>query len=321
MTDPHAGARGPARAIDDGAFIDVRGEPQWVALRGDDIANPPLMILPGPGVALSGLAPWFAPWEARFTLVHWDPPFAGATYGRHGAPADYGLERLTLDAAAVAEHALARLGHERLLVLGSSGGSVVGLMLARRRPDLLAAVVATGPIVHWARQEAECYRMILARARKAGDAAAVAALEQFGPPPWADLAADTLKGELANAPTPLEAAAFAELGQVMAAAPAGGAWRAHGQAAHDVREVATAAFSRIKPELAAFDAWTLGDFETPLIFLPGAEDLHMPTTQTEAFSRHVGAPRVVFQTIPGAGHASLFLRGPLLEQMLTALAG
>lgn len=338
MTDPRTGARGPARAvspravspraippraIDDGGFVDVRGEPQWLALRGDDTRNPPLMILPGPGVALSGIAPWFAPWETHFTLVHWDPPFAGATYGRHGAPADYGLERLVLDAAAVAEHLLARLGHERLIVLGSSGGSAVGLMLARQRPDLVAAVIGTGQIIHWARQEAACHRLILARARAAGDATAVAALERFGPPPWtgADLAADTLKGDLANAPTPLEAAAFAELGRVLAAAPDGGAWRAHGQPAHDVRAVATAAFARIKPELAAFDAWSLGDFETPLIFLPGAADLHMPPGETEAFARHVRAPRVVFETIPGAGHASLFLRGPLLEHMRGALAG
>ncbi|MGA0603989.1 alpha/beta fold hydrolase [Caulobacter sp. KR2-114] len=321
MADPRSGARGAARGVDDGAFVEVRGEPQWLALRGDDRRNPPLLILPGPGVALSGLAPWFAPWEAHFTLAHWDAPFAGATYGRNGPPADYGLDRLMLDAAAVAQTVLARGSHRRLIVLGSSGGSVIGLRLARQRPDLVSAFVGTGQIVHWARQEAQSYRLILDRARAAGDVGSVAALERFGPPPWVDLEADVLKGQLANAPTPLEAAALAALGPTLAAAPPGGAWRAHGQPAHDVRAVATAAYARLKPELAAFDAWALGDFATPLIFLPGAEDLHTPPGETEAFARQARAPRVVFDPLPGVGHASLFVRDLLLHHLLAALAG
>jgi len=79
------------RAVDDGFFGDVRGVPQWITLRGADIGNPALLILPGPGGAFSRLAPFFAAWEADFTLAQWDQPGGGATYARGGEMA------LTLD--------------------------------------------------------------------------------------------------------------------------------------------------------------------------------------------------------------------------------
>lgn len=33
MTDPRTGARGRARSIDEGLFLEVGGLPQWVTLR------------------------------------------------------------------------------------------------------------------------------------------------------------------------------------------------------------------------------------------------------------------------------------------------
>jgi proline iminopeptidase len=313
-------SRVPPLAIDEGLFAPVNGETQWLTLRGADLANPPLLILTGPGAAFSGLAPYFAPWEAAFTLVQWDQPHAGATYGRHGAPAAYDFARLTRDAAAVVEFALARLGARKLIVLGVSGGSVIGLNLAKARPDLIGAYVGTGQIVHWAQQEAQSYAIVLARAHAAGDAEAIAALGAIGPPPWTDIAADAVKGQYANAPTPTEAAAFAQLARVMAGAPPGGAYRAHETPPHDVRAVATNAFARLKPELAAFDARSLGlDFEVPMIFLQGADDAHLPTHDVAAYAADLRAPAKHFEALPGAGHSAVFLRELFLERLSGAL--
>ncbi len=320
MTDLHSGTRDPARAIDDGRFVPIRGEPQWVTLRGRDVANRPLLILSGPGAAFNGLAPFFAPWEEAFTLVQWDQPHAGATHGRHGPPGVYDFDRLTRDAGAVAEYALQRLGADRLVALGVSGGSVTSLRLAKARPDLLTACVGTGQIVHWARQEAQSYAIILARARAAGDAEALAVLERIGPPPWTDVTADALMGQHANAPTPAEAAAFADLAAVMARAPANGAHAAHGTPPQDVRAVATAAFARLKPELAAFDARDLGrDFDVPLIFLHGAQDAHTPAPDVAAYADWVRSPATVFDSQDGAGHSAVFLREMFLERLTRAL--
>jgi len=153
----------------------VRGAPQWITLRGADVANPPLLMIFGPGAGFTRMAPFFATWERDFTLVQWDQPGGGATFAKNGDEV-LSLDRLAADAAAVAQIALARLGAGKLIVLGVSGGSIVGLKLTSARPDLVAAYVGTGQIVHWARQAAHGYRLALDAAGARGDATAVAAL-------------------------------------------------------------------------------------------------------------------------------------------------
>jgi len=294
MTDPMSGANDDARAIDVAGFVDIAGEAQWLSVRGADIANPAILVLSGPGVAFSAMAPIFAAWEAHLTVVNWDQPYAGATYDRHGAPADYDFERLARDAAGAAEAALARLGARRLAVLGISGGSIVGLKLAKARPDLVSAYVGTGQVANWARQEALAYAAVLARAEVAGDAEALAALRRIGPPPWADIADEALAGQYANAMTADEMAAFQAIAPRLAARPG-----------HDVRAVATAAFARLRPQFAAFDAADLGtDFQVPMIFLQGEHDLRTATAEVEAYAARLKAPSIVFEHLPGGGHSA-----------------
>src|ERR1700759_3826634 len=72
-------------AIDEGLFVDINGQPQWITVRGRDRRNPVLLLLHGgPGIAMSTRAPLFADWERDFTLVQWDQPGGGATFARNG---------------------------------------------------------------------------------------------------------------------------------------------------------------------------------------------------------------------------------------------
>lgn len=320
MTPSNVGA--PARAaIDEGFFADVRGVPQWVTFRGADPANPPLLMLFGPGAALTRMAPFFSAWERAFTLVQWDQPGGGATFARNGE-LPLSLDRLAADAATVAELALARLGAKKLVVLGVSGGSIIGLMLAKARPDLAAAFVGTGQIVHWARQASLGYRLALAAATSRGDAAAVAALEAAGPPPYADLAAEMAAARHVNAQTDAERAAFETLDAATAAAlakpPPGAAYASHGLELPDGRMRGATAFAALRDEIAAFDAWRLGlTFEVPLVFLQGDLDTYTPTAEVEAYAAAVHAPNVRLALIPGGGHSAVFLREPFMQALQT----
>ena len=51
------------------------------------------------------------------------------------------------DAEEVVEYLRKRLGKEKVVVLGYSWGTVVGTLLARKRPDLLYAYVGMGQSV------------------------------------------------------------------------------------------------------------------------------------------------------------------------------
>ncbi|MEZ5320241.1 MAG: alpha/beta hydrolase, partial [Vicinamibacterales bacterium] len=206
--------------IDEGTYLSIGGVDQWVALRGSDDANPLLLILSGPGVALSAMAPFFAPWERDFTLAHWDQPGAGATFARNAAvgAGPLSFERLARDGVGVAEWALRRAGSRPLVLLGLSAGTIVGLRMAQARSDLFAAYVGTGQVVHWGRQQRLAYDAVLRAARDAGRTADVAALEQIGPPPYANVASDVVLGTYAGRMTPAEQAAFASLDPTTAAA-------------------------------------------------------------------------------------------------------
>ena len=68
-----------ALKIDTGLFVDINGVEQWITIRGSDLKNPVMLMLPGPGAGFSRMAEFFSPWERDFTLVQWDQPGAGAT--------------------------------------------------------------------------------------------------------------------------------------------------------------------------------------------------------------------------------------------------
>jgi pimeloyl-ACP methyl ester carboxylesterase len=130
-------------------FININGLEQYVSVHGTNAANPPLLLVGGAGLALSWMAPFFEPWEAEFRVVHWDQPGAGDTLARHGdeATGPITFERLAADGIAVADATRTHLGVPKLVLLGASGGSIVGLNMIKMRPDLFSAYVGTGQIV------------------------------------------------------------------------------------------------------------------------------------------------------------------------------
>ena len=313
-----------AEPIEEGFFADINGAEHWLTLRGRDRRNPALMILSGPGVAMSRLAPFFAPWEAHFTLLQWDQPGAGATFARNG-PLPLSFDGLTRDAFAVAALALDRLDHDSLVVLGISGGSMIGLTMARRRPDLVTAYVGTGQFVDWAAQEALGYAAALERARAAGDAEAVNALTKVGPPPYPDIAADMTKSMYAGAQTPAERAAMTRLDSAtlaaMGAPPPGASYVPADLPAPNQQERALAAYAALRPEIVSFDARELGPrFRTPLIFIQGDADIYSVTSEVEAYAAEIEAPSKALRLIEGAGHSAWFLREAFLAAMREELA-
>jgi pimeloyl-ACP methyl ester carboxylesterase len=301
--------------VEESGFFPIHGIDHWLAIRGDDRANPVLLLL-GPSAAF---APLFAGWERHFTLVYWDQPGAGATQAKNGdaGTGPLSLSRLVRDGIAVAALGRARLGKKRVAVLGFSAGSLLSLEIASRRPDLLSACVGTGQFVDWARQDAASYALLLARARAAGDAAAVAELERIGAPPYLDTATDAIKSKYAAAFTPAEAAAVAALGPVIASPPADATYLPHGLALGNPREVALAAYDKLRADIVRFDARRLGpSFRVPMFFFQGEDDVYSVTDAVRDYVAAIDAPRKLLALVPGGGHSAALLSGALLELLL-----
>jgi pimeloyl-ACP methyl ester carboxylesterase len=313
------GAPQSSSRIDEAAFVPIHGLEQWLTFRGDDRANPALLVLGGPGVGLSAFAPLFAAWERDFTVVQWDQPGGGATHANNGEARTGALtiERLVRDALAVAEHARERLGKKRVVLLGASGGSILALTIASRRPDLLSACVCTGAFVDWRRQDAASYALVLARARAEHDAAAIAELERIGAPPYLDTATDAIKSKYAGAFTPVEAAAIAAVRPILETPPAGATYMSHGLVLGDPRALATAAYDKLRAELTSFDARRLGRaFRVPMFFFQGEHDAYSVTDAVRDYVAEIDAPRKLLEVVPGTGHSLMFAAAALLEPLL-----
>ncbi|GGZ64027.1 proline iminopeptidase [Lysobacter xinjiangensis] len=168
--------------------VTLGGARQVVNVRGADRDNPILLFVHGgPGAVEMPVAWSFQrPWEDFFTVVQWDQRGAGRSFPLNDPKAlapTLKPERYRDDAIELIEQLRARYGQRKVFVLGHSWGSIVGLMVAMKRPDLLHAYIGMGQVIDFRENERQGYAWVLDRARADGNAEAVKALEALAPYP------------------------------------------------------------------------------------------------------------------------------------------
>lgn len=177
-------AQAPKTEIDRVLFVPLGGIDQWISIRGDNSANPALLVVHGgPGEAQWPQAEVYRPWEKAFIVVQWDQRGAGHTFGRYGIKTpDVTLDRISKDGVELAEYLCRELGKKKIIVLGHSWGSLVAIRMVQIHPDLFAAYVGTGQAASWMALVNTQYDLLLAKARKDGNQATVKELEAIGRP-------------------------------------------------------------------------------------------------------------------------------------------
>lgn len=94
------------------------------------------------------------------------------------------IDRMADDGIEVAEFLRAHLKKKKIILLGHSWGSILGVHMAQERPDLFYAYVGTGQATQMTRSQQISYAHLLEKARAANNKRAVQALEVIGPPPF-----------------------------------------------------------------------------------------------------------------------------------------
>lgn len=125
--------------------------------------------------------------HSSFLVVDWDQRGAGRSYSRRLCPEDMTIERFASDAEELTVKLLDRFGRDKLFLVGHSWGSIIGAMLAAKRPDLVRAYIGIGQVVDMKRGEEVSYRFTLDEARRLTNKRAVRQLERIGPPPYAQV--------------------------------------------------------------------------------------------------------------------------------------
>ncbi len=175
----------PATGIEVQEKITLGGMEQWISIRGQNRNNPILLFLHGgPGVSLMPFQPVWADLEKRYTVVHWDQRGCGKSWSLNIDPQTMTIDQFIADAVELIETLKVRLNQERVYLVGHSFGSILGLSIAMRHPQLLHAYVGVGQAIKLPESEHISYEFVRAQAEKRGDLKTLATLQDIGHPPY-----------------------------------------------------------------------------------------------------------------------------------------
>jgi pimeloyl-ACP methyl ester carboxylesterase len=315
----HAEADGPVR---EAGYVAIGGVDQWIEVRGADRRNPVVLILHGgPGSTWEPFMDFFQPWEERFTLAYWSQRGAGRSFRRSGPAiaATMTIDRMAMDGVEVAEHLRSRFGQDRIVLLGHSWGTVLGVLMCQFRPDLVRSYVGTGQVVNTLAGEREGYRQVLARAHQSGRTDAVQSLEAMGEPPFDDIGKMVEERRWAGVfDTPSDAAFDA-------------AWRNPSwftQADAEERYKAWLFSNYLMwgdrrqdgPMMQIDFGRSATHFHNPMIFIQGTEDIVTPAVLVQDYERRMFAPHKALIRLEGGGHNAVFaMRDAFFEAMTRGL--
>lgn len=299
-------------------FVEIGGIEHWMTIRGEDPDNPVLLFLHGgPGSGHTMFNPLTRPWERYFTIVQYDQRGASKTFRQNGAqlePGELSFSRLQQDALEAIDYVRSRLNKDKVILVASSVGSVIGLSLARNHPELFHAYVGTDQNVG-GDAFAESWRMTLDWLNQYGPAEGVRALEDMGSDPaqWTLAQYSALNHWTIEANPEIPDMVMDVIFPALMTSPA------HTMAdIQDVQSAMEASMGQLYPELAAFDAHALGtEFQIPFFIFQGDTDAITPTARARAYFDSVTAPHKEFVAIGQAGHLAAFTRpDQFLDEMV-----
>ncbi|MGB9989624.1 alpha/beta fold hydrolase [Pseudoduganella rhizocola] len=150
------------RKIDTLLTPDIGGIKQVIEIKTDDSRKPILLFLSGgPGSSMmNGASAFTDALKSRFTIVQWDQRDAGKTLKLNPSPVPPSVAQMGEDTYQVIQFITKRLGQEKIYLLGSSWGNVLGFDMVKKHSGLLHAYIAVNPVVSQLASEKELLRIL-----------------------------------------------------------------------------------------------------------------------------------------------------------------
>lgn len=303
-------------SIVEGCYVKIGGIYQWITIRGENWNTPVLLFIHGgPASTYSIFSPLVRSWEKHFIVVQWDQRGAGKTFRQNGKDGcgTITFNRLAQDGIEVAEYLTNKLGYQKVILIGSSTGSLIGIMMAKLRPDLFYAYVGTDQ--NAPDSQNLLYTLTVNALRGAGNTRGVQLLEKMGldQSQWSRkdfdkrnrLLVKTIK-DVPNMITDL-------ILPSMLSSPE-----------HKIRDMLdifkgmSYSLDHLFDELINFDFKKFGmQFELPVFIFHGDNDIITPTELARAYYEEIEAPQKEFVLIKNAGHLACFARpDQFLEELI-----
>lgn len=267
----------------------IGGIEQRLWFRGIDVRKPIVILLHGgPGASEAALFRHFnSDLENEFLMVYWEQRGTGRSYRASIPPESMTVDQFVRDLDDVVELVRERFDKDRVVLLGHSWGSAIGLRYAARHPANVAAYIGVGQVADMREGERLSYEFALREARRRGNEDAIKALEKIGPPPhtvdqmltsrkWVERFGGSFHADLST-------------GKLI--------WAAlHTDEANLIDLITFGRGNRFSlehlwEEFRAFDIDTrLTRFDTPVVFLLGRHDWQVPAVVAARYFERIDAP-------------------------------
>lgn len=175
--------------------VEINGVDQGMFIEATNPENPVLLVLHGgPGMPEHWLTERYPTGlERHFTVVWWEQRGAGLSYTPAIDPATMTIPQFVADTLDVTRYLLDRFDRDQLYLLGHSWGSFIGLQAVEQAPELYAAYVGVGQVVHQIESEQLAYDHALDHFEQVGDQRMVDRLRAAPPGTTAPLPNDYMK--------------------------------------------------------------------------------------------------------------------------------
>lgn len=303
--------------------VRLGGVDQWVLMRGRSIHNPLLLYLSGgPGASeMAWVRHFNAPLEDHFLVVQWDQRGAAKSYAALKDRDGLTLEQFVSDASDLLELLTSRFAQQKVFVVGHSWGSILGVLLAQRRPERIHAYIGTGQQVNFLENDTLSHVRAYELALRFNDNQALAKLARIGPPPYTgpDMARCYMTlVSLASRHAGRRSIVPEMLSSVLKAPEYSLRDKVH--MFLGLRDT----FSQVYPQVAGLDLEAqVPRLEVPVWFLLGREDYVTPSEIAARYFEKLEAPRKTLLWFEHSGHSPPFEEpdkfNAILDQQVRAM--
>ena len=141
---------------------EIGGIKQVVRITSNDSEKPVLLFLSGgPGSSMMNTSDQFTNLlRNEFTIVQWDQRDAGKTLELNSSPTQPSVDQMREDTYKVMNFLRKELNQDKIYVLGSSWGNVLGFYIVENYPQLLHAYYAVNPVISQLKSEIELLEIL-----------------------------------------------------------------------------------------------------------------------------------------------------------------
>lgn len=306
VIEDHGVCKRGSDSVDEEKFVLINGIEHWITIKGARCDNPVILFLHGgPANPLSPFADAiYGTWKKEFTLVQWDQRGSGKTFIRNPETAESSLsvEQMAADGIAIAQYLRQHLHRSKLILMGSSWGSVLGIQMVKAQPDLFVAYIGTSQVVSQKENQAASYSLTLAKARAEEDQNMVKSLEDLGNPPWEN---PRNSGVLRRATKALEAKTTIPAPKTWWIPQASYQLDRYEAEYEAAEEYSFLQFVGMKNDgmYSKIDFPAQGlEFDIPIYFVQGEQDLVTAPSVTRSYFERIHAPKKAYFLVSKTGH-------------------